>query len=560
MSANVVQLDRQFRRSWDWAPNEVAEFYRVESALIQAGLKIDTERGISDEGDPWFAFCRPDDGEVIVHIARIGGLYVLAGPSYEGVSTGRDIASLVRDLVGRHPLIQTRGNNAAPRSNIFMHPAALLIAVVATAFFKSTEARALTDDNKSVESRSGAGGTSVTSGQSGVTARTEPVSAFEAQKTVVMDAVQSAVILSAIAAVLQAPTTYASEQSVTNATAAASDLLDFGALSLTASHSLSAVTWSAGPDTQELGSPHYPLSKPAGIALLTVSASGPAETEFATPANPDAHPVATEALPLVVVLWDLPASRSVEKTIAHESNVAAAAPTVNNSSSTGVQAPVVTFKLALANQPNTNESMPVVQTAKVTYAGNQGAVESQTISGPAEISKILVGALKDSPHTKIDAQPFNLTATGESSTSGSFAATLVQSLSDHAVGTKLLGAATSALTSVTMLDAATPTSSTVNAAKANDSTVTAAKAPDSTVNAPKAVDSTVHVASSTASTADAATPASQPPKSDLAPIATIRCHPLLKTFRRFYRTSSITPQAGLRSPMENKCSFTTISR
>ena len=30
----------------------------LNSALIQAGLKIDTERGVSDEGDPWFAFCR----------------------------------------------------------------------------------------------------------------------------------------------------------------------------------------------------------------------------------------------------------------------------------------------------------------------------------------------------------------------------------------------------------------------------------------------------------------------------------------------------------------------
>ena len=205
MSANVVQLERLFRRSWDWSPSEVAEFYRVESALIQAGLKIDTERGISDEGDPWFAFCRPDDGEVIVHIARIGGLYVLAGPSYEGVSTGRDIATLVRDLVGRHPLIQTRGNNSRHGSNIFLHPAALLIAVVATAFFKSAEARALTDDHKNGDGRSGGGGTATAGGGSGATVRPEPVSAFETQKTVVMDAVQSAVILSAIAAVLQTP-------------------------------------------------------------------------------------------------------------------------------------------------------------------------------------------------------------------------------------------------------------------------------------------------------------------------------------------------------------------
>lgn len=105
MSGNVVQLQRLFRRSCDWSSRELAEFYRVEGALVQAGLRIETERGLSDEGDPWFAFCRPDEGEVIVHIARIGDLYVLASPSYDGIASGNDIAELVRDLVSRHPLI-----------------------------------------------------------------------------------------------------------------------------------------------------------------------------------------------------------------------------------------------------------------------------------------------------------------------------------------------------------------------------------------------------------------------------------------------------------------------
>ena len=52
-----------------------------------------------------------------------------------------------------------------------------------------------------------------------------------------MDAVQSAVILSAIAAVLQTPTTYAPQQIVANAVVANSDLLDFGALALPAAFS-----------------------------------------------------------------------------------------------------------------------------------------------------------------------------------------------------------------------------------------------------------------------------------------------------------------------------------
>src|SRR5262245_56577718 len=154
MIANIDAIDRLWRLSRDWSAQELAEFYRVESALDQAVLNIDTDRGVSDEGDPWFAFCRRDDGEVIVHIARIGGFYALAGPAYEGIVYGSDIGTLVRDLIGRYPLVQVPGNKGRSPSKVFLHPAALLAAVVATAFFKSSEARALANsDHKAIDDK-----------------------------------------------------------------------------------------------------------------------------------------------------------------------------------------------------------------------------------------------------------------------------------------------------------------------------------------------------------------------------------------------------------------------
>jgi hypothetical protein len=151
MPAQVVSFLRRVRPvSRDWAQEELAEFYRVESALLQAGMRIETDRGVTDEGDPWFAFCRVDDGETFIHFARIDGRYIIAGPAYEGVAQGYDFPELVRDLISRHPLVQPnlqRRNN----TNIFMHPAALLIAVVGTAFFKTADAKAaeLGEDHKS---------------------------------------------------------------------------------------------------------------------------------------------------------------------------------------------------------------------------------------------------------------------------------------------------------------------------------------------------------------------------------------------------------------------------
>lgn len=122
----------------DWTQQELAEFYRVESALIRAGIRVGTDRGLSDENEPWFVFYRADDGEVVIHFARIDGEYLIAGPAYEEVARGFDFSALVRNMVARHPLIRRSDTN----SNLSIHPAALLVAVVGTAFFKTGEARA----------------------------------------------------------------------------------------------------------------------------------------------------------------------------------------------------------------------------------------------------------------------------------------------------------------------------------------------------------------------------------------------------------------------------------
>lgn len=152
MAAQIVSIfqrqPRQAPASNDWTQQELAEFYRVESALIRAGLSIETDRGMSDEDEPWFVFLRAEDGEVVIHFARIDGEYLIAGPAYERVARGFDFNGLVRNMIARHPLIQPRRRDG----NVFMHPAALLIAIVGTAFFKTGEAKAM-DEGKAPAAR-----------------------------------------------------------------------------------------------------------------------------------------------------------------------------------------------------------------------------------------------------------------------------------------------------------------------------------------------------------------------------------------------------------------------
>lgn len=136
----VLQFRRRLVRHPGWTQQELAEFYRVESALTQAGLSLETDQGVSDEGDPWFVFCRPESGEVVVHFARLGDEFIIDGFGSEQAARGSDFGALVRELISRDLFAVAK---AKPKnSNVFLHPAALLIVLVGTAFLHSGQAKA----------------------------------------------------------------------------------------------------------------------------------------------------------------------------------------------------------------------------------------------------------------------------------------------------------------------------------------------------------------------------------------------------------------------------------
>jgi hypothetical protein len=169
----------------DWSAQDVAEFYRVEAALMKAGLRVSSARGLTDEGDPWFVFSRGEDDEVIIHFARIDGRYVISAPGYCGNASGYDFRVLVRDTLERHPVLRTKPSG----DNLFLHPAALLVMLVATAFLKAGAAA------EAATSRGATDAATETKSRSGVPA---PV-------TVTLDAAQETLLLSAVSAAVMAP-------------------------------------------------------------------------------------------------------------------------------------------------------------------------------------------------------------------------------------------------------------------------------------------------------------------------------------------------------------------
>jgi len=121
----------------DWSTQELAEFYRVESALLQAGLAVTTDRGLSDEGGPWFVFCRRDDEEVISHFARINHEYVIVSPAFSGSARGSDFRKLVNELLDRQPLVLPLQRQRDQK--LLLHPASFLIALIAAAYVYSPD-------------------------------------------------------------------------------------------------------------------------------------------------------------------------------------------------------------------------------------------------------------------------------------------------------------------------------------------------------------------------------------------------------------------------------------
>ncbi len=130
MTGAVLAWSRRPEPRAGWTNDELAELYRVEHALNQAAFAVETDRGVSDEGDPWFVFCHSEGG-VVVHIARIDGLYYLYCVTLPNPLVGSSFAALTKTYIASLPTPP-----AAHRGGgVVVHPSALLSLLVAAAMF-----------------------------------------------------------------------------------------------------------------------------------------------------------------------------------------------------------------------------------------------------------------------------------------------------------------------------------------------------------------------------------------------------------------------------------------
>lgn len=85
-----------------WTEDETAELNRLARAVVGGGdprgraAPVEVESGLSDAGDPWFVVSAPRTGEVLVHVARIEGRFVLHRMADDLLEEAHDLRTLVR--------------------------------------------------------------------------------------------------------------------------------------------------------------------------------------------------------------------------------------------------------------------------------------------------------------------------------------------------------------------------------------------------------------------------------------------------------------------------------
>lgn len=81
-----------------WSAQELALFSRAAKLLRSGGLRIQTDYGLTDEGEPWLVFCNSESGDVCGHFARMRDGYVACVPFREHGLRGWEL----RDVLSRY--------------------------------------------------------------------------------------------------------------------------------------------------------------------------------------------------------------------------------------------------------------------------------------------------------------------------------------------------------------------------------------------------------------------------------------------------------------------------
>ncbi len=144
MSAAVVPRSAKIR---DWSNQDMASFMRAKRLLSMASVPLETDRGVTEEGDPWLVFL-DRNGEVFAHFARINDIYILDSTAQHEVIEAFSLEDLVSTFSSKSAPVQDAGADSTAKvialtgvqqAKVRVHPGAALAALVWTVYVSSDE-------------------------------------------------------------------------------------------------------------------------------------------------------------------------------------------------------------------------------------------------------------------------------------------------------------------------------------------------------------------------------------------------------------------------------------
>ncbi len=116
----------------DWSQQELADFYRAHRLLVQNGVGIGMDRGVTDAGDPWMAFFDVSTQDVFMHVARIGRECVLICDQLDLRITCSTVSELIASFESEVcRIVSVRQQRSG---NVILHPAARIIMSISAVF------------------------------------------------------------------------------------------------------------------------------------------------------------------------------------------------------------------------------------------------------------------------------------------------------------------------------------------------------------------------------------------------------------------------------------------
>jgi hypothetical protein len=89
---DILPFVAKVRASGDWTAAERARLEELAGRFAEAGLRVEVIYGATDDGDPW-CVVKDENEEILVHVARIGGQFVVHSAIDDALREGQDLLS-----------------------------------------------------------------------------------------------------------------------------------------------------------------------------------------------------------------------------------------------------------------------------------------------------------------------------------------------------------------------------------------------------------------------------------------------------------------------------------